>query len=355
MYGALRRMLFKADPERAHHLALGALAAAQRNRLARSLIAATDPSPRLAQDLLGQRFPGPLGMAAGFDKEAVAYNTLLALGFSHVEIGTVTPLPQPGNDRPRLQRLPDHQALVNRLGFPGPGAEVVSDRLTKRPPEGIVAANIGPNKRTPAKQVVTDITTSAQRLAVHVAFLTVNVSSPNTPGLRALQTPAAVARLVGAANEAADSVAAPRPVLVKVHPDAPDEEILAVAQAAVDAGAAGIVAVNTTKERPVDAGKTLDGGLSGAPLKQRARDVVAHLYHGLGRDMPIIGVGGIATAADAFAMIRAGASLLQTYTGFIYEGPRMATRVHDGLLQHLDAAGMDHLDEAVGAGPARGL
>lgn len=352
VYEALRKILFGMDPERSHHLALRFLGAAQGSDFLRDRLRAPEPSPRLAVDAFGHVFPAPLGMAAGFDKEALAYNALLALGFGHVEVGTVTPRPQPGNDRPRMQRLPEHRALVNRLGFPGPGADAVADRLARRPPEGIVGANVGPNKTTPAADVPDDIRRAGTAVAPHAAFLTINVSSPNTPGLRDLQTPDGVARLVSALHEALDDAGASRPLLVKLHPDAADRELVAVAQAAVDAGAAGIVAVNTTRERPDDAPATLDGGLSGAPLRKRALQVLRALHHGLGRDVPLLGVGGILNGEDALSHIQAGASLVQAYTGFIYGGPRMPVHVHDGLLAALDRLGLDRIDEAVGTDAA---
>lgn len=352
MYGALRSALFTLDPERAHHLALAALAPIQASALLQRAVAPPPPSPRLAVEALGLRFPAPLGIAAGFDKEAAAYNALLALGFGHVEVGTVTPKPQPGNEGKRMERWPDHQAVVNRLGFPGPGMAAVASRLKDNAPAGVVGANLGPNKTTPAEKVHEDLEATAAALAPKVAFLTVNVSSPNTPGLRALQTPAGVSRLVQATIAAADSVGAPRPVLLKLHPDAPDAELVAVARAAVDAGARGLVATNTTRARPPGTETAIEGGLSGAPLRERARQAIAALHHGLGRDVPVIGVGGVFTGADALAHVRAGASLVQAYTGFVYRGPRMAQHVHAELLAEMDKAGLDRLSEAVGVGGA---
>jgi dihydroorotate dehydrogenase len=351
MYGVLRRALFTLDPERAHHLALAALAPVQASALLQRAIAAPPPSTRLAIDALGLHFPAPLGMAAGFDKEAAAYNALLALGFGHVELGTVTPKPQPGNDKPRMQRWPKQKALVNRLGFPGPGMATVAKRLVDNAAAGIVGANLGPNKTTAADDVADDLRTAAASLAPHVRFLTVNVSSPNTPGLRALQTPEGAARLVQATIVAADEAANPRPVLLKLHPDASDEALVAVARAAVDAGARGIIATNTTRERPPGTEGAIEGGLSGAPLRDRARRAIAALHHGLGRDVPIVGVGGIFTGADALGHIQAGASLVQAYTGFIYRGPRMASCVHAELLAELDRLGLDKVGEAVGSAP----
>lgn len=350
MYSALRSALFTLDPERAHHLALAALAPVQASALLQRAIATPAPSPRLAMDAFGLRFPVPLGMAAGFDKEASAYNALLALGFGHVEIGTVTPRGQPGNEGPRMQRWPDHKAIVNRLGFPGPGVDAVLSRLHANPAAGVVGANIGPNKSTATEAVPDDLQAVASVLAPKVSFLTVNVSSPNTPGLRALQTPEGVSRLVQATLEAADGSGSPRPVLLKVHPDAPDGELVAVARAAVDAGARGIVATNTTRARPAGTEGAIEGGLSGAPLLERSRQAISALHHGLGRDAPIIGVGGVFTGADALGHIQAGATLVQAYTGFVYRGPRLAQHLHRELLAEMDRQGIARLADAVGKG-----
>lgn len=348
VYDAVRRALFQLDPEASHRLALAGLAPAQALSFVRRALAAPPASPRLGCHAFGLSFPHPLGMAAGFDKECSVYNALIALGFGHVEVGTVTPQPQPGNDPPRMQRIPDLQAVVNRLGFPGPGQEAAASRLARNRPEGPVGANIGPNKQTPPEAVGDDLASCARTLAPHVAFLTVNVSSPNTPGLRALQTPEAVGRLVRRTVESADSAGHTRPVLLKVHPDAQAEELVAVARAAVDAGAAGIVATNTTRERPPGSEHAMQGGLSGAPLRERARRAIAALHGGLGRDVPIVGVGGIFTGDDALGHIQAGATLVQAYTGFVYRGPRMPVRVQEELVAGLDRLGLDRVAEAVG-------
>lgn len=350
MYGPLKKALFRLDPERAHEAALRFLRGLHVSPPLAATLAAPDPDPRLATRAFGLDFPAPLGMAAGFDKNAWVYNGLLALGFSHVEVGTITPRPQPGNEGMRVERLPDIQALVNRLGFPNVGVEEAKRRLRRRTPLGLVGANIGPNKKTPAERVVADVDACAFHLAPHVEYLTINVSSPNTPGLRALQEPASVARLVGRVLESTGQARAKVPVLLKLHPDAPDAELVEVARAAVDAGASGIVATNTTRARPPGTEGAIEGGLSGAPLLERSRAAIRALHDGLGRDVPIVGVGGIATARDAMGHILAGASVVQAYTGFIYQGPRMAQTVHEGLVGELDDLGLDKVSEAVGRG-----
>jgi dihydroorotate dehydrogenase len=346
VYGLLRSALFRMDEERAHRLGLAALAPVQQSRSLQRAFS-SPPSPRLAVRAFGLDFPGPLGMAAGFDKECAVYNALLALGFSHVEVGTVTPRAQPGNEGRRLQRFPDAGAMVNRLGFPGPGAEACAKHLSKWTPQGIVGANLGPNKTTVAGAVGEDLAAVTRALAPRVRYLAINVSSPNTPGLRALQTPEAVGGLVRQVADAASDVKAVGPILLKVHPDAQDEDLVRVARAAVDAGAAGIIATNTTKERP-GIPQSIEGGLSGEPLKARARAVIRLLHNALGRDVPIVGVGGVATGKDALGHIQAGASLVQSYTGFIYRGPRMPRLVAAELLQELDRLGFDKVSEAVG-------
>lgn len=344
VYGALKPLLFRMDPERAHRFAAGPLGIAHRNSAARRLLQAPATDARLAVDACGLAFPGPVGIAAGFDKDAHLYNALLALGFSHVELGTVTPRAQPGNPSPRVQRFPADRALVNAMGFPGPGMEAVARRIDAVPPIGIVGVNVGPNKDTPADDVAGKLAAVTTRLAPRTDYVAINVSSPNTPGLRKLQAPKAVAGLVSSVIDAAGD----KPVLLKLHPDAPDDELVATARATVDAGATGIIATNTTKERTPRMGDSIGGGMSGEPLRARSLAVLRALHHGLGRDTPIIGVGGISTGRHVLDAIQAGASLCQIYTGFIYRGPRTATHIHRELLAALDAAGIDRLQDAVG-------
>lgn len=351
MYGALRRLMFRLDAERAHHVGLRALKVTQRMAPLRAALGAAPPDARLRSTVMGLDVPAPLGLAAGFDKGAEVYNALLGLGFGHVEVGTVTPRPQPGNDGKRIERHAEQKALVNRLGFPGPGMIAVAERLRAQPPVGIVGANIGPNKTTAPDLVVEDLRAAAMAVAPRTSFVAINVSSPNTPGLRELQQPASIAKLVASVLVALDVVRARRPLLVKLHPDATDDQLLAVSRAAVDAGARGVIATNTTRARPPGLEGAMEGGLSGAPLRDRARQAIAALYRGLRREVPIIGVGGILTADDAWGHIRAGASLVQAYTGFIYDGPRFPVHIHRGLLDLMDAARIEKISDAVGTAP----
>ncbi len=336
VYDALKGALFKLDPETAHHTAMRFLRLAHRHPAARRLVQAPAADPRLATRVFGLDFANPLGMAAGFDKEAEAYNALIAMGFGHVEIGTVTPKPQPGNPKPRIKRFPDQQALVNSMGFPGPGWEAIQARIDAHPAIGPIGINIGPNKDTPRDESLRRLTDMARDAPGD--YVALNISSPNTPGLRDLQDPKAIGSFIGRLHEAMDDGVTGRPLLLKLHPDGADDELLAVARAAIDAGAAGIIAVNTTRARP-EGIADIPGGLSGAPLRQRAVTAVGHLASGL--DTPVIGVGGVFTGDDAFAMMQAGASLVQIYTGFIYRGPRTATLVQKELLAAMDRAGID--------------
>ncbi len=334
MYGAIKRALFTLDPERAHHLAMGFLRQAHQNRLVRATVAAPASDDRLATSVLGIDFANPFGIAAGFDKEAHAYNALLAMGFGHVEIGTVTPVAQPGNPKPRVFRVPEHEALVNAMGFPGPGWDTIQKRIHQCAPIGPIGINIGPNKDTPRAESLAALTEMARTATAD--YVALNISSPNTPGLRDLQDPKAIGDFIARLKEGMD-----RPLLLKLHPDGANDELVAVGRAAIDAGADGIIAVNTTRARP-DGIPDHPGGLSGAPLRKRAVEAVGGLA---ALDVPIIGVGGISTGADALAMMQAGASLVQVYTGFIYRGPRMAVHLQRELLAAMDQAGLDTVAE----------
>ncbi|MDX1611916.1 MAG: quinone-dependent dihydroorotate dehydrogenase [Candidatus Thermoplasmatota archaeon] len=350
MYAPLRWMLFRMDPERAHELGMTYLSRVQASSSWRQRWRDKhqQPDDRLAVETLGATFPGPLGLAAGFDKGARAYNALLALGFSHVEIGTVTPRGQPGNPKPRIERIPDEKALVNRLGFNNPGVEVVEARMARHPAEGVVGVNVGRNKDTPSERALDDYTTAAKTLAPHGSYVTVNVSSPNTPGLRNLQAPKAVAELITRTLEALDDAGTPRPVLLKLHPDAEHEVLVEAAQAAVDAGAAGIIATNTTTDRPPGTQHAGQGGLSGRPLRERANAVMAALHREIGDEVPLIGVGGIENGEHALERIAAGATLLQAYTAFIYRGPAFPSEVHREMVEGLDERGLDRIEELRG-------
>ncbi len=342
----LRPLLFRLDAERAHRLTLAMLAALPMRPSARP-----DP-PELAAAPWGIAFSNPVGLAAGMDKDARAPGAWQALGFGFAELGTITPRPQPGNPRPRMWRLPEHRALINRLGFPSAGMERAVrrlERLRRRVPELRIGLNFGPNKDTPPERVGEDYAALVGRLGAMADFIVVNVSSPNTPGLRDWQSPERLAPLLRPILDAAGRLSPRRPVLVKLAPDLEARVLAAICETAAALGVGGIVACNTTLAREeVGVRSELAGGLSGAPLCGRSRAVIAEIYRRTGGAMPIIGVGGIASAEDAYGHIRAGATLVELYTGLIYEGPGLVERIKQGLLGLLRRDGMGSLGEAVG-------
>ena len=342
--GALARpFLFALEPERAHRAAIGAL------RLAPP--APQRPgNPRLAVEAFGLSFPNPLGMAAGFDKNAEVPRALLSLGFGFVEVGTLTPLAQAGNPSPRLFRLPRDEALVNRLGFNNHGYAAAHDRLAARRPPGIVGVNIGPNKN--ATDRVADYIGGIKKFADVASYYTINVSSPNTPGLRDLQQRDALDDLIARAIEARESCAWRHPVLVKIAPDvdlATLDDIIAVGRARrID----GMIVSNTTISRPPglrDNAAKEAGGLSGRPLFGLSTRLLAQAYLRAERAFPLIGCGGVNGARAAYAKIRAGASLVQLYTALIYRGPFIVNEILAGLPALLDGDRLLQIGEAVGA------
>jgi dihydroorotate dehydrogenase len=354
----VRPLIFRLDPEIAHRLTIAALSLTPSKR------PAADP-PELATTVFGVKFANPIGVAAGLDKDARAIRAWHGLGFGFAEVGTVTPRPQSGNDPPRMWRLPTHRALINRLGFPGEGMEVVAARLARRPKDRLamrVALNFGPNKDTPPERVAEDYAALTRRLAHFADFVVVNLSSPNTPGLREWQAPermraivdavrAAMPSLVSAEPQAITPPAPPRPpILVKIAPDLDSSQISEVCAAALDLAIDGIVATNTTLMRDeVGVSATFAGGLSGEPLLARSREVIAQAYRETSGSIPIIGVGGIASADDAYGHFCAGASLVEFYTGMIYRGPGLAREIKRDLVRLLARDGFRSISEAVGS------
>lgn len=321
-------------------------------------LAPRDPSLRV--HVFGRELPGPLGLAAGFDKDAKGYAALLALGFGFVEIGTVTAEAQPGNPKPRMFRLVKDRALVNRLGFNNGGAAAAAARLARRGP-GIVGVNIGKTKRVSEDEAIDDYKRSAQALAPLADYMVVNVSSPNTPGLRDLQAVEKLRPLLAEVRAACDLASPMRkvPLLVKIAPDLADADVDAVADLALELGLDGIVATNTTIARTglVTAEARVKalgaGGLSGAPLKTRSLDVLRRLRARVGSRLILVAVGGIENADDAYARIRAGATLVQAYTGFIYGGPLWPRRVQRELAEKARADGFASIEEAIGVDALR--
>jgi len=304
----------------------------------------------------GRELPGPLGLAAGFDKNAAGVASLLALGFGFVEVGTVTAEAQPGNPKPRMFRLTRDRALINRLGFNNRGAAAAARTLEHRP-SGTIGINIGKTKRVAEADAIADFTESAKTLAPLADYMVVNVSSPNTPGLRDLQAVEKLRPLLSAVRAACDLASPMRrvPLLVKIAPDLADVDIDAVADLAVELGLDGIIATNTTiartgLETPAAKVEAIGaGGLSGAPLKQRSLDVLRRIRARTGAKLTLIAVGGIETGDDAWARIRAGATLVQAYTGFIYGGPMWPRRVQRELAARVREAGLDSIEQAIGA------
>lgn len=339
LYRLLRPALFALDAETAHGLAVAALKLSPFNRTAK-------PGGPLATRVAGIDFPNPVGLAAGFDKDGEIPDALLGLGFGFVEIGSITPLPQQGNPRPRLFRLAEDRAVINRMGFNNHGAESAVARLAQRHGRaGVLGINIGANKD--AADRIADYATMARLMAPLATYLTVNVSSPNTPGLRALQDEGALAALLDAV------LAGERPpVFLKVAPDLEPADVTAISRIALDKGLAGLIVSNTTVARPpLSSPHAIEaGGLSGEPLRDIAMARLREFRSETGGQLPLIGVGGIASAEDAWARIRAGASLVQLYTAMIYHGPGIARSVVAGLEQLMRRDGFASIAEAVGTG-----
>jgi dihydroorotate dehydrogenase len=340
MYKSIRGFLFKMDAETAHQWAMKRLtfaySMAPLRGMLKSLFVAKHHS--LERELWGIRFPNPVGLAAGFDKDAKYFDQLACLGFGFIEIGTVTPRPQDGNPKPRLFRLPADQALINRMGFNNDGASAAASRLKKRRERIIIGGNIGKNKDTPNEQAIEDYEKGFNELHDWVDYFVVNVSSPNTPGLRQLQDKEPLTRLLERLKTLNSQHTKPKPILLKIAPDLTNEQLDDIIEIVRNTKLDGIVASNTTISRsdlktPDSAVQGIGaGGLSGKPLSKRSTEVVKYIHERSGGKIPIIASGGIFTAADAQEKLNAGASLVQVYTGFIYEGPGIAKNICNGLM-----------------------
>ena len=356
----LRPLLFRLPPETAHELALHTLSAALRPRSLQRIAARRFQSRPFGEvRRFGLSFPNPVGLAAGFDKNGVALRQLAALGFGFVEAGTVTHLPQPGNPKPRLFRLPLDRALINRQGFNNDGAAALAARLKGECLDAVLGVNIGKSRAVPVEDAVDDYLASFALVYAHADYVTINVSSPNTPGLRELQRADRLDALLGALQAKNRELSAansrrPVPLLVKVSPDLGEGELELIVDVALRAGVDGVVATNTTTGRE---GLTTDGeavkacgegGLSGAPLRERSTRVVSTLYKLSRGRLTIVGVGGVFDAQNAWEKICAGASLIQLYTGLIYMGVGVAREINEGLARLLDSHRLSTLDEAVG-------
>ncbi|HTQ81578.1 MAG TPA: quinone-dependent dihydroorotate dehydrogenase [Thermoanaerobaculia bacterium] len=341
-YALLRPLLFRLDPEASHGFALAGLRLAA--AFARAGGGGRGDDPRLAQTLFGCTFPNPVGLAAGFDKDALAVRALPGLGFGFAEVGTVTPLPQAGNPRPRLFRYPAARSVQNAMGFNNAGLAALTARLRRlRPAPLPLGVNLGKNKATPPEAALADYETLLRALAELCDYLVVNLSSPNTPGLRDLQNEGFVRALLTLATGITR-----RPVLVKLSPDLAPERAADLAEIAVSAGAAGIVATNTTTDYTLLPGARDFGGLSGRVLTERSFLTLRALARRLCGRTVLISVGGIDSGAEAYRRLRAGASLVQIYTGLVFEGPGLPRRIKDELLRLLDRDGVRTIGEVIG-------
>ncbi|MBF9236465.1 quinone-dependent dihydroorotate dehydrogenase [Hymenobacter sp. BT683] len=343
MYKAfVKPALFTLDAERAHHFVFDNLRRAARLPGAKAMLRSlyNFQHPSLAREIFGLKFPNPVGLAAGFDKNAALTDELATMGFGFVEIGTVTPRPQSGNPQPRLFRLPQDEALVNRMGFNNDGAAVVAARLARRQNRQlIIGGNIGKNKDTPNERAAEDYVACFEALAEVVDYFVVNVSSPNTPNLRQLQEKKPLIDLLQQVQTCNQRRAKPRPLLLKIAPDLTDSQLDDILEIARETQLSGLVATNTTISRDnlvTDAAQVAAlgaGGLSGRPLRARATEVIRYLHQRSQGELPIIGAGGIHSAADAQEKLAAGASLVQLYTGFIYEGPALVSQINKALVR----------------------
>lgn len=350
MYRALRWVFFRVPPERIHTWVFALLRVATGLGVSRRLLAAwlAPSDPVLETTVFGVTFPGPVGLAAGFDKNGSGINAWGPLGFGYAEVGTVTAQAQPGNPAPRLFRLPQDRALLNRMGFNNHGAGELAIKLTRSRSTVPIGVNIGKTKITPPEHAVDDYAESARLCGPLADFVVVNVSSPNTPGLRDLQAVASLRPILAAVRAQTT-----KPVLVKIAPDLSDDDVDEIADLAVELGLAGIVATNTTISREGLLTPGVDelgaGGVSGPPVAARSLEVLRRLHKRVGGQLVLISVGGIETADDAWERITAGASLVQGYTGFIYSGGLWAKHIHDGVAARLKAGGFASLADAVGS------
>jgi len=361
LYQMAKPFLFKMDPEAAHHLIIDGMGTAAKVPGMTGLLSAvwgTSTAPELAVDLFGLHFRHPVGLAAGLDKNAKAVKGLSRVGLSFMEVGTVTPKGQAGNEQPRLFRLPPDEALINRMGFNNDGADAMAERLAKLGRRSIpLAVNIGKNKVTPNENAADDYRACVRTLFPYGDFFVVNISSPNTPDLRALQHGDELRTLLDAvkdemAKQSERHGELPKPILVKIAPDNTEDQLAYMAEAIELSGMSGIIATNTTIGRDglTHANAKETGGLSGRPLTSRSTEVVRSLYKLTKGKLPIIGSGGIFTADDAYEKILAGASLVEVYTAMIYKGPGLLKEIHGGLLKRLKQDGFSRITQAIGAG-----
>lgn len=334
-----RPLFFLLDPESAHHFVTGLFTFLMKipgvKLITESMYKVEDK--RLERELFGLKFPNPVGLAAGFDKQASFYKEFSSLGFGFIEVGTITPKPQDGNPKPRMFRLPKDEGLINRMGFNNGGLEMAKRQLQGRDRNFIIGGNIGKNKVTPNENAVDDYIQCFQELHELVDYFVVNVSSPNTPGLRELQDKEPLLRILNALKAENAKIATPRPILLKIAPDLTDAQLDDIVEIVAESKIDGVIATNTTISREgLNSPESLTkeaGGVSGKPVRERSTEVIRYLHTKSNGAFPIIGVGGIHSAADAIEKLNAGASLVQTYTGFIYEGPTLVKQINKELIK----------------------
>ena len=332
----LKPIFFLFSPEKVHHFTFRSIHLLFKipgiSAIARMIYCIEDK--RLERELFGLKFKNPVGLAAGLDKDAVLIDELSCLGFGFIEIGTLTPKAQPGNDQPRLFRMIQHEALVNRMGFNNKGVVAATERLKKRKSKVLVGGNIGKNKNTPNEEAIGDYEKCFEALFDYVDYFVVNVSSPNTPNLRALQEKEPLKNLLNAVQAKNALKTKPKPVLLKIAPDLTNEQLDDIIEIVNDTKISGVIATNTTIDKSsLGTEPTEAGGLSGKPLTKRSTEVIKYLSEKSGKSFPIIGVGGIHSAEDAIEKLQAGASLIQVYTGFIYEGPELVRNINKAILK----------------------
>ncbi len=345
MYELIRPLLFRLEAEQAHNKTLALIRWAGDNAAARAVLHALYdvPDPRLRTEVFGLEFKNPVGLAAGYDKDGTAVRGLSLLGFGHVEVGTLTPQPQAGNPLPRIHRVPSSRALINYMGFPNSGVE----KLAVHRNGARVGVNIGKGKDTPLECAAEEYVGLLRRVHPQADYIAINVSSPNTVGLRRLQSRAFLEELLRAVTEERNRLSPRKPILVKIAPDLSEAEIDDILAAIQRYGVDGVIATNTTVQRDgvPSTASGLPGGLSGAPLRARSTEVIRYIARRTGGRLPIIGVGGVASAADALEKLRAGARLVQLYTGLIYQGPSLVKQINLQLVRELERQAVQSVPE----------
>ena len=346
MFSNLRSLIFKLDPETAHSLAIKSL----KFNFISNILDEEKNNPLFKARLFNKEIENPIGMAAGFDKNAEIYNQVLKLGFGFTEVGTITPKAQEGNPKPRVFRLKEDKAIINRLGFPNDGMSIISKRIKNEPSTGICGVNIGPNKENATS--INDYMLCFDKFFELASYITINISSPNTPNLRSQHDENKITHLIDSIQERRDIKKSRIPILLKISPDIDDKKIYNLCNILIKKKIDGIILTNTTiqnKSNLLNKSKFEEGGLSGAPLNNLSNEVIKKFYSLLGKDIPIIGVGGVCCGATAFEKIKSGASLLQLYTSLVYEGPNVANKINLELSELVKKNGYKNISQAIGA------